>query len=257
MKKHTIRTLLQNVDEPTALRISEQHPGLTDADNERLLRRIEQDLAGTADTPAPSAARARRRLSRLESLRGIAAAATCFAVCGATCAGLFWLRDHQPVADEQTNATLESATAATAETPAADEVSLTAGIEYALGEPCPASHLCASGTVLVTAEKAETDADGCCAVTVTLESENAVAWDGGRIFLLDNLLLETEQGLLSPCGTDREPHPDVYPFAVALPDGASETITVYYQTDGNAPTVLHTGADRTAPCIRLNEGERS
>ena len=255
MKHMDIRHLLQQVDEPTALRLSERHPGLTDADKERLFQRIEQNLADPVELPVTSAPEEKPQISRFENLHGIAAAAACFAVCAATVAGMFWLKSHQPpVSDPDRNAAQEHETAAGTEILSTDVPGLAEAPVYEIGEPCPASHLSASGTVMVTVQNAVSAEDGRCAVTVTLESRDAVAWDGGRTFLLDNLLLETENGLLSPCGTDYSSTGD-YPYAVTLPDGASETITIYYHTAGHTPIVLHTGADRTMPCIRLHEGE--
>ena len=256
MKKTDIRHLLQNIDEPTALHLSERHPGLTDADNERLLRRIEQNLAAPGEVPAPPAPAEKPRISRFENLRGIAATAACIAVCTATVGGMFWLKDHQPpVNDPEISASQESQTATSAETLSTDTAGLPETAVYEIGEPCPASHLSASGTVIVTVLNAGSAEDGRYAVTVTLENQGAAAWDGGRTFLLDNLLLETEGEMLSPCGTDYSSDTETYPFAVTLPDGASETITIYYNTAGNTPTALYTGADRSKPCIRLHKGE--
>ena len=78
MKNKDIRRLLQHLDEPTALQLSERHPGLTDADKDRLFQRIEQNLADPGEMHAPSAQAEKPQISRLENLHSIAAAAACF-----------------------------------------------------------------------------------------------------------------------------------------------------------------------------------
>ena len=255
MKHKSIRYLLRHLDEQTAVRLGERHPALTDADNERLLRRIEQNLAA-AETLPPPALEIEQKPCRFENLRGMAAAAACFLVCGGTVAGLFWLQDHQPPLQEpEATVSVEQDTGCTDLSPV--QASLTDRTCYSLGEPCPADHLCASGSLRFTAERAEFAGNGQFGVTLTIESEQATAWDGGNTFLLDNLLLETETGLLSPCGTDRVTTDNGQAFAVTLRDGQSVTLTLYYDTAGKFPTVLHTGADVSAPCIRFHEGGSS
>lgn len=252
MNKRSIRKLLRHLDEPTAIRLSERHPGLTDADNERLLRRIEEELAASQSIPAPPPEPViEQKPCRFESLRGIAAAAACFVVCGGTVAGLFWLQNHPPMVHAPEANTAVRQETASRSTLSVQAPKLTAEKYCGIGERCAVSHLCASGTLWVTAEQADFGEDSLFGVRLTIESEHAQAWDGGSTFLLDNLLLETDGRLLSPCGIDREELSEGYPYAVTLRDGETMTLTLYYDTAGSAPTVLHTGADASAPCIQL------
>ena len=242
MRKKDIIRALQQVDEDTAVKLSEKYHGIAEQDHERLLQKIEQRLQDAPEqiTPEPV------QPARSNWVLKYGAAAACLAVCCGTFGGLVWLRMHGPAQQlpETSGAPVPVAVHETA---------------HSLGERYAASNLTAEGALYVTVTDAVQE-DGRCHVTLTLESEDAVSIAGAvtgdaTVFLLDNFRAAVEQGgtvqYVSPC-EGRCDAPGGQPYTCSLKPGERCTVELWYAFSENPQTWrLITGTDENLPCTEI------
>lgn len=205
MQDRKLRELLRNPDEDTAVRIGEQYPPFSEAENDRIFRRIEAELqqygeASEAETftiqPAP-----RRRWTR-----PLSAAACLLVMCG-TFAGILAMKQHMPAPTEQTDATGQSA----------EENQLA----HAVGERFAAENLTKDGTLWLTVMTAGMRSDGEYYIRVRLESDGAVSHvpEQPEMFLADNLMLAFAQSggnwkTVQPCAAGFSDTAAAYAFTI-------------------------------------------
>ena len=137
MQKKQMTTLLRNLTEADAQRLSEQHLTLSEQEHERILHKIENRLPQRENAPTEILAKkpALTRITRLHTLSHAVVAAACIVVFCGSLAGMVWLKHHAPQNFTQTSVPDES-------------VPLVKS--HAIGERYAAENLTESGTLWLT-----------------------------------------------------------------------------------------------------------
>ncbi len=190
MRRKDIIRALQEIDEDTAVKLSEEYHGIAEGDHERLLEKIERRLYAEPDQIMPEEVQPARKISIVTRFGAVAACAT---VCFGTFGGLVWLRMHSPVQQRPETSG--------AQVPVVTQTAFSVGERYAV------PNLTAEGALYVTVSGVSSE-DALCHVMLTLESEGAVSRAGTvtgdqTVFQLDNFraAVETDGGIVyvTPC----------------------------------------------------------
>lgn len=248
MRKTEIMDLLRDVDEETAVRLGEQYPGIPDAEQERIFRRIEENLKIQETTQQPMTIAQAPRFSWMRH----AAAAACFLVLVGTFAGLTVLRTRMP-APEPPDATEPVGKEGTdASSPCISKA----------GERCKAANLTQSGSLWLTVMGSGMAGDGLFYVRLSVESESAVSrGQDAEIFMADNFMLAigqngTQWKTIQPCGITTESE-QPHPYAFSLQSGETQELELFYPLDAPPDEcMIVTSYCTDYPCIALKDKEK-
>lgn len=244
MRSKDIIKALQQVDEQTGTRLGEEYLSFSEEEQERLLHRIEARITKHPVKAIPPET-PEYRPSRLAWLPQALTASACVLVFGGTFAGLFWLKAHAPVVEQDFPSV---------------PIVITAPVQpHTIGERYAADNLTASGTLwmTVTAVKQE---DGLCRVDLALESDNAVSYAADSmgepdLFFADNFRLTAEDTTISPCRMQSDAASGL-PYTFTLRSGKTCVLSLWYPISDTQPEwKLIAGSSPDAPytIIRLEE----
>ncbi|MBR5513583.1 MAG: hypothetical protein IKV85_06315 [Ruminococcus sp.] len=235
MNKKDILKLLRSADEDSAVWLSEEYHGISENDDRRLWRKVQEKLNGEENYQTEEfhiiCDEVTVKNSRLSWLsKAVTAAAYAF-IAGLVITGIFHINDFENEIDK-TDLPLS----------VADEVSIP-------------WNMLSSGIMTVDVKNAEFTAEGIYEITIELKSKNALSVTGTTTFMADNFMVAYlgENGIeksVMPCEISEAG--EVYPYAFTLTDGEKRELTLSYGID-SVPDVLISGYSDNTLYLKLRE----
>ena len=235
MNKKDIIKLLRSADEDSAVWLSEEYHGISENDDGRLWRKVQEKLNGEEHQETEEfhiiCDEVTVKKSRFSWLSKTLTAAAYVFISGVIITGIFHINDLESDVDK-TDLPLV----------AADEISIP-------------WNMLSSGIMTVDVENAEFTAEGIYEITIEVKSKNALSLNGTTTFMADNFMV----AYLGENGIEKAVLPyeiseagEVYPYAFTIADGEKRKLTLSYSIN-SVPDVLISGYSDNTLYLKLRE----